>query len=104
MGFMYQNGEGVAQDLNEAVKWWRRAAEQGYLLAQYNLGAAYYEGQGVPQDKVRALMWLFLSASTGDKDAVETQAKVSQAMSADQIRQAQQRASDCKEKKFKDCD
>ncbi|WP_419637653.1 SEL1-like repeat protein, partial [Thiolapillus sp.] len=27
---MYAEGQGVRQDLKEAVKWYRRAAEQGY--------------------------------------------------------------------------
>ena len=29
LGFMYANGEGVPQDDAEAVKWYRKAAEQG---------------------------------------------------------------------------
>ncbi len=27
-------GEGVAQDNAEAIKWWRKAAEQGHPLAE----------------------------------------------------------------------
>ena len=30
---MYGKGEGVAEDDREAVKWYRKAAEQGDLLA-----------------------------------------------------------------------
>ena len=26
----YQKGEGVSQDIEEAVKWWKKAAEQRY--------------------------------------------------------------------------
>ncbi len=33
IGSMYNNGEGVPQDYAEAMKWYRRAAEQG-LAAQ----------------------------------------------------------------------
>ena len=29
LGFMYYTGEGVAQDYQEAAKWFRKAAEQG---------------------------------------------------------------------------
>ena len=29
LGVMYDNGEGVLQDDKEAVKWYRKAAEQG---------------------------------------------------------------------------
>ena len=35
---MYINGQGVAQDFAEGVKWYRKAAEQGNAGAQYNLG------------------------------------------------------------------
>jgi uncharacterized protein len=35
---MYETGQGVAQDYAEAVKWHRKAAEQGDPRAQHNLG------------------------------------------------------------------
>ena len=34
LGFVYDNGEGVAKDDVEAVKWYWRAAEQGHAKAQ----------------------------------------------------------------------
>ena len=33
----YDNGQGVAKDEVEAVKWYRKAAEQNHAQAQYNL-------------------------------------------------------------------
>ena len=36
---MYANGEGVVQDYKEAVKWYRKAAEQG--IAQLHLNQGY---------------------------------------------------------------
>ncbi len=33
-----------------AVKWYRKAAAQGVVEAQHNLGVMYDRGQGVPQD------------------------------------------------------
>ncbi|HCN10096.1 MAG TPA: hypothetical protein DIT01_19390, partial [Lentisphaeria bacterium] len=47
----------VPQDDAEAVKWFRKAAEQGYPQAQYNLGVAYANGEGVPEDDVAAVKW-----------------------------------------------
>ena len=41
LGLMYYNGEGVTQDYKQAVKWWRKAAEQGDASAQYSLGLMY---------------------------------------------------------------
>ena len=32
------------------MKWYRKAAEQNYAEAQYNLGVCYYNGQGVAKD------------------------------------------------------
>ena len=46
---MYAKGQGVPQDYAEAVKWYRLAAEQGFAMAQDNLGLMYKNGQGVPQ-------------------------------------------------------
>ena len=40
LGLMYSQGKGVAQDYATAASWYRKAAEQGYASAQYNLGAA----------------------------------------------------------------
>ena len=35
---MYDQGLGVSQDNEQAVAWYRKAADQGYAVAQYNLG------------------------------------------------------------------
>ena len=37
-GVLYANGDGVPKDAAESAQWYRRAAEQGYAGAQYNLG------------------------------------------------------------------
>ena len=41
LGDMYGDGLGVAKDEAEAVKWYRKAADQGYATAQFNLGVIY---------------------------------------------------------------
>jgi TPR repeat protein len=35
---MYKTGEGVKQDLPEALQWFKKAAVQGNAQAQYNIG------------------------------------------------------------------
>ena len=60
---MYYKGLGVPQDYQEAVRWFRAAAEQGEAKAQYNLGLMYYQGEGVLEDFVQAHMWANLAAS-----------------------------------------
>ena len=51
---------GVPQDYTEAVRWCRRAAEQGDARAQYNLGNMYYNGMGVPQRLRRKIFGRFV--------------------------------------------
>jgi len=62
-------GSGVPEDDAEAVKWWKKAAEQGHALAQYDLGAMYAKGEGVPQDHKEAVKWYRKSAEQGYADA-----------------------------------
>ena len=56
-------------DYEEAAKWFRRAAEQGYARAQLNLGRLYHDGDGVPQDDKEALGWARLAAEQGYAEA-----------------------------------
>jgi hypothetical protein len=60
---MYDRRQGVPQNYAEAVKWYRKAAEQGFAEAQTNLGMMYFTGQGVPKDYVLAHMWFNLATS-----------------------------------------
>ncbi len=47
LGLMHFGGQGVPVDEVEAVKWFRKAAEQGDAKAQYRLGIMYDEGNEV---------------------------------------------------------
>jgi len=49
LGRRYDRGEGVVKDHAEAVKWYRKAAQQNFAVAQYNLGVCYE--QGVAKDE-----------------------------------------------------
>ncbi|MEJ6830614.1 MAG: tetratricopeptide repeat protein, partial [Akkermansiaceae bacterium] len=53
----YYSGNVIQKDYVEAVKWYRKAAEQGHAIAQYNLGCSYASGKGVTQDDVEAVKW-----------------------------------------------
>jgi len=50
LGNAYRFGEGVARDLEEAVRWYRRAADQGAAIGQYALAAMFDLGLGVAED------------------------------------------------------
>jgi TPR repeat protein len=55
----YLNGVGVAQDVTQAVRWCRRAAEKGDAASQCNLGVFFSNGTGVAKS-VLALMTMFM--------------------------------------------
>ena len=56
---------GVPKNLVEAVKWYRKAAENGHAQAQYVLGKSYHAGEGVPKDQVEAFKWWRKAAEQG---------------------------------------
>ena len=66
LGFMYDKGQGVPQNYQEALKWIRLAAAQGNALGQNNLGSIYYNGLGIAQDYQTAVKWFKLAAMQGD--------------------------------------
>ena len=64
---MSQLGLAVSQEnkgnMSEAIKWYRKAAENGDHLAQYRLGHFYDKGEGgVQQDKAEAVKWFRMGA------------------------------------------
>ena len=58
---MYQDGE----DHAEAVKWYRKSAEQGYPDAQNSLGMMYELGIGVSRNYAEAAKWYRKAAKQG---------------------------------------
>src|SRR5260370_40035678 len=59
-------GQGVPPDDAAAVRWWKKAAEQGDGTAQGNLGTAYGLGTGVPKDNAESLRWHTKAAENGN--------------------------------------
>ena len=65
----YREGYGTAVDHVEAVKWVRKAAEQGFARAQYDLGLMYEFGTGVERSNEKAAEWYLKAAEQGYADA-----------------------------------
>lgn len=61
-GAFLLTGDGVEQNLEEAVHWYRIAAEGGHMRAQFELGICYANGEGVEQNYEEAIKWLTKSA------------------------------------------
>ena len=87
---MYANGEGVSQDLHEAAKWYRKAAEQGDVDAQYNLGNMFRTGEGVLKDVVTAYTWYNIAVANGNLTAEEFKPLIEKKMTAEQIAEAEE--------------
>ena len=51
IGKMHAHSKGTACNSEEATKWYRKAAEQGYAEAQYRLGRFYMYGDGINNDR-----------------------------------------------------
>ena len=65
LGLAYEKGQGVPQDYQEAVNWYRIAAAREDEWAQTRLGLIYAEGKDVPQDYQEAVNWYRLAAAQG---------------------------------------
>jgi TPR repeat protein len=55
----------VDKDYGEALKCYRKAADQGFAEGQFCLGCSYRDGQGVLQDFDLAAKWFKLAENQG---------------------------------------
>ena len=105
LGAAYYNGQGEEQDLNEAIKWYKKAADlghgvarwnletiarQGHAGAQYNVGLLYHEGIGIKQNNVTAYAWWDNAATNGYQDAKEKKTIITERITPAQIVKAEE--------------
>ena len=69
VGLAYVSGDGVTADDAEAVKWFRKAADQDDPGGERYLAEMYFTGRGVPADNAQAAKWLRLAAEQNDPQA-----------------------------------
>ena len=68
LGTMYRDGQGVAQNYAEALRWWRKSAELGLIDAQFALGNIYAGSAGIARDNILAYMWYHIATlQSGDE-------------------------------------
>jgi TPR repeat protein len=69
MGIFYEYSQPRFRqpDNAEAMRWFRKAAEQGNIEAQVNLGGMCANGTGVKKDGAEALKWWLMAAKQGDE-------------------------------------
>ena len=59
IGYSFDHGIGIRENVAEALKWYRRAAARGERRATNNLALLYFRGRGVPRDYTKAhRLWL----------------------------------------------
>jgi uncharacterized protein len=66
----YEKGAGIDRSDTEAARWYRVAAQQGYVPAEVQLGTFYWTGQGIPLDKKQAVSWYQRAAHEGNAAAM----------------------------------
>ena len=59
----------MEKDEKQAVKWYTKAAEQGDMAAQFNLGVFCEMGFGVRQSANKAVSWYSKAAAQGHEKA-----------------------------------
>jgi hypothetical protein len=67
LGYLYEYGDGtIAKNLKEAARWYMRAAEKGWAISAYNLGAMYASGYIDPPDDVQGYAWMLIAQGAVD--------------------------------------
>ena len=70
LGTYNSQGKGVAQNLSEAYKWFKIAAEADHREAQFELGICYNEGKGIKKDCKKAITYFTNAAKKNYIEAI----------------------------------
>ena len=89
LGKMYFNGTGVPKDEVEAVKWYRKAAEQGDSSAQFCLGVVFLHNAEL-KDYVTSYAWTDIAAANGYANAKKNKPIIAKEMTPEQIAKAKE--------------
>ena len=68
----YFNGDkenGIQRDAEKAAYWFRKLAETGSAVGQFNMGIQCLKGEGTEQNFEQALHWMQQAEKNGDPDA-----------------------------------
>ncbi len=88
-GLAYVRGIGTEKDLPEAFMWFTKAALQDDGGSQFNLGLMYLNGEGVVKDPLLAFAWFSIAAENAYEGAKGTREFARQALSSEQLGEAQ---------------
>ncbi len=66
LGKILSKANPAFRDEAKAMLWYRKAADQGHIEAQFQVGTMYAAGRGTAQNYYRASEWLSLAAGLGN--------------------------------------
>jgi len=82
----------MPQNYAQAAQWFKKAAAQGHIAAQINLGTLYSSGLGVQLDYVQAYSWFSQAAKAGNNLGSQALDKLRTVMTPAQIHEAKERS------------
>ena len=89
-----EQGRGCPVNLRKAFYWYEKAANQGDIEAQFNLGVCLTAGKGCDVDIVQAHMWFSLAARKGDADSISNRDILAKRLKPEQITESKKMVSD----------
>ena len=78
LGICYFNGYGTQKNPEEAVKWFRKAADRNLPDAMFMLGVCYYDGIGIEKNQTTGKELIRQAAGKGYQPAIETFKKINE--------------------------
>lgn len=102
IGYMYNYGFGVKRDYATAMQWYKQAVIN-VPKASFYIGFMHHKGQGVPKNLKYAYMWWEIAHQQGHKYAERYKKIATRKMKDKEIQYADNRAKQCMESKFQDC-
>jgi TPR repeat protein len=78
----------IPKDETAALEWFKKAANQGDIDAQYNLAIMYVNGLGTDRSDMQAYFWTTLSAAKGNKNAQDLNDIIANRLTPEQKTQA----------------
>jgi len=76
LGLIYARGDGISPDDEQAIRWWKKAEQNGGDPANLMLGMMNHLGKGVSRNAFDALLWYKRAAALGDNTAIYNTAMI----------------------------
>lgn len=89
LAVLHAEGAFGSPNFDKAFKWFKKGADLGVKDSQFNVGILYVRGLGVSSNLVEAYKWFDVVARTGDDDAGLKRDEVADALTPDQLKEAQ---------------